>query len=254
MSSAPAPANGAQTPPKSPSAKSPARSPTRPARDADTEETPLLAAAHDEGRDEHEQAALLDPPQDESKRTKSWWFWRILWTVLGALVLAVFIKGWIDAKDVDVSTDVSIPDDQALLTTLAVRSQGRSEAGLRWRIERCRGYGAPGYIADGMCACRLEHHHFVRWRPPSANVLKWIRTIMNYQYRHGSSLTTATKTLYAEGGIPRFYQGAGWALIQGPVSRFGDTAANAGILALLQSNGYLSQLPSLIQTIFASVW
>lgn len=85
-------------------------------------------------------------------------------------------------------------------------------------------------------------------------MLKWIRTIMNYQYRHGSSLTTATKTLYAEGGIPRFYQGAGWALIQGPVSRFGDTAANAGILALLQSNGYLSQLPSLIQTIFASVW
>jgi len=63
----------------------------------------LLAAAHDEGRDEHEQAALLEPPQSESKRTRSWWFWRILWTVLAALVLAVFIKGWIDAKDVDVS-------------------------------------------------------------------------------------------------------------------------------------------------------
>lgn len=77
---------------------------------------------------------------------------------------------------------------------------------------------------------------------------------MNYQYRHGSSLTVATKTLYAEGGIRRFYQGTGWALIQGPVSRFGDTAANAGILALLQSNGYLSQLPTLIQTIFASLW
>lgn len=77
---------------------------------------------------------------------------------------------------------------------------------------------------------------------------------MNYQYRHGSSLTTATKTLYAEGGIRRFYQGTGWALIQGPVSRFGDTAANAGILALLHSNGYLSQLPTLIQTLFASLW
>lgn len=100
MSSTAAPANGAQTPPKSPTPKSPARSPTRP---ADTEETPLLAAAHDEGRDEHEQAELLEPPQSESKRTRSWWFWRILWTVLGALVLAVFIKGWIDAKDVDVS-------------------------------------------------------------------------------------------------------------------------------------------------------
>lgn len=102
MSSTAAPANGAQTPPKSPTQKSPARSPTRPAPNADTEETPLLAAAREEGRDEHEEAALLEPSQDESKRTKSWWFWRILWTVLAALVLAVFIKGWIDAKDVDV--------------------------------------------------------------------------------------------------------------------------------------------------------
>lgn len=105
-----------------------------------------------------------------------------------------------------------------------------------------------------MYACRPEHYLLIKPRLPLADTLQWIRTIMNYQYRHGSSLTTATKTLYAEGGIPRFYQGAGWALIQGPVSRFGDTAANAGILALLQSNGYLSQLPSLIQTIFASVW
>ena len=40
----------------------------------------------------------------------------------------------------------------------------------------------------------------------------------------------------------------------GPVSRFGDTAANAGILALLRSNPYLRKLPSPIQTIFASLW
>ncbi|KAE9976803.1 hypothetical protein EG328_002393 [Venturia inaequalis] len=39
----------------------------------------------------------------------------------------------------------------------------------------------------------------------------------------------------------------------GPVSRFGDTAANAGILAFLQSNSYLSGLPSPIKTIFASL-
>lgn len=99
-----------------------------------------------------------------------------------------------------------------------------------------------------------------------------IRTIMNYQYRHGSSLTVATKTLYQDGGLGRYYQGLGAALFQGklffrlmtpvnqrtnhcatgPIARFGDTAANAGILALLQSNGYLKQLPSPIQTIFAS--
>lgn len=40
----------------------------------------------------------------------------------------------------------------------------------------------------------------------------------------------------------------------GPVARFGDTAANAGILALLQSNSYLSHLPSLGKTVFASLW
>lgn len=40
----------------------------------------------------------------------------------------------------------------------------------------------------------------------------------------------------------------------GPVSRFGDTAANAGILALLQSNSYLKDLPSPVKTIFASLW
>jgi len=42
-----------------------------------------------------------------------------------------------------------------------------------------------------------------------------IRTIMNYQYRHGSSLTVATKTLYADGGMTRYYQGMTAALVQG---------------------------------------
>ena len=41
---------------------------------------------------------------------------------------------------------------------------------------------------------------------------------------------------------------------EGPVARFGDTAANAGILALLRSNSYLARLPSPIQTVFASFW
>jgi hypothetical protein len=39
----------------------------------------------------------------------------------------------------------------------------------------------------------------------------------------------------------------------GPVSRFGDTAANAGILALLESNSYMKKLPSLGKTVFASL-
>lgn len=80
-----------------------------------------------------------------------------------------------------------------------------------------------------------------------------LRTVMNYQYRYGTTTTQAIKTLYADGGWTRYYQGLSAALIQGPVSRFGDTAANAGILALLQSNGFLKKLPALIQTVFASL-
>lgn len=34
----------------------------------------------------------------------------------------------------------------------------------------------------------------------------------------------------------RYYNGLLPALIQGPIARFGDTAANVGILALLSSN------------------
>lgn len=75
---------------------------------------------------------------------------------------------------------------------------------------------------------------------------------MNYQYRYGTTTTQATRTLYADGGWTRYYQGLSAALIQGPVSRFGDTAANAGILALLQSNSYMKKLPVLVKTLFAS--
>ncbi|EIM84854.1 mitochondrial carrier [Stereum hirsutum FP-91666 SS1] len=80
-----------------------------------------------------------------------------------------------------------------------------------------------------------------------------LRTVMNYQYRYGTTTTSAIKTLYHEGGYARYYQGLLAALVQGPVSRFGDTAANAGILALLQSNAYLKDLPALLKTVFASV-
>ncbi len=80
-----------------------------------------------------------------------------------------------------------------------------------------------------------------------------LRTVMNYQYRYGTNTTAAIRTLYLDGGWTRYYQGLSAALVQGPVSRFGDTAANAGILALLQSNSYMKKLPSLIKTVFASL-
>ncbi|BGP45894.1 hypothetical protein JCM10450v2_001729 [Rhodotorula kratochvilovae] len=80
-----------------------------------------------------------------------------------------------------------------------------------------------------------------------------LRTIMNYQYRYGTTTTEAAKKLHDEGGYGRYYAGLAPALVQGPVARFGDTAANAGILALLSSNPFLSQLPSPLKTAFASL-
>jgi hypothetical protein len=39
------------------------------------------------------------------------------------------------------------------------------------------------------------------------------------QYHNGGTFPQALKTLYADGGVPRFYRGVLPALIQGPLSR-----------------------------------
>ena len=57
--------------------------------------------------------------------------------------------------------------------------------------------------------------------------LMWLRTAMNYEYSNGGNSTVATvRSLYAEGGVPRLYRGVQYALVQSPLSRFGDAAAN----------------------------
>ena len=83
--------------------------------------------------------------------------------------------------------------------------------------------------------------------------LMWLRTTVNYQYRYGTSTATAFKTLYKDGGIARFYRGIGPALIQGPLSRFGDTAANSGMLSLLESFESTRDLPLGIKTVASSL-
>ncbi|KAF4632395.1 hypothetical protein G7Y89_g5741 [Cudoniella acicularis] len=173
---------------------------------ANNEETPLL-----EDHQFDQEPELPDESGSEKKHV-SWYSWRIFWVVVGALVLAVFIKGWIDAGS-DVEFD------------------------LKGALKRALGGGLSGAAAMVL----------------QVLLLMPLRTIMNYQYRFGTSFSAATQTLYQDGGFWRYYQGIGAALIQGPVSRFGDTAANAGILALLQSNSYLKNLPTPIQTIFASL-
>jgi hypothetical protein len=56
--------------------------------------------------------------------------------------------------------------------------------------------------------------------------LMWMRTTMNYQFKNGGGFVSTLRTLYSEGGVVRFYRGILPALIIGPMSRFGDTAAN----------------------------
>ena len=65
-------------------------------RPISNEQTPLLI----------DQNTIEEANQDEieaGRNSTSWYAWRILWAIVVALVLAVFIKGWIDAgADVDV--------------------------------------------------------------------------------------------------------------------------------------------------------
>ncbi|KAF2845049.1 mitochondrial carrier [Plenodomus tracheiphilus IPT5] len=176
------------------------------------EQAPLLASEAVR-RNSSARSTNGESQSDEHQNVSRVWHyaWRGFCAVIAILLIAVFVKGWIDADDVDFD--------------------------LKGALKRALGGGLSGAAAMILQVLSLMP----------------IRTIMNYQYRHGSSLTVATKTLYADGGIGRYYQGMGAALFQGPIARFGDTAANAGILALLQSNGYLKRLPSPIQTIFASL-
>ena len=79
-------------------------------------------------------------------------------------------------------------------------------------------------------------------------LLMWLRTVTNYQYKHGGSMIGAFDTLWNDGGIPRLYQGWQYALINSPLARFGDTAANAGMLAILAGVA----MPEGAKTFFAS--
>ena len=81
----------------------------------------------------------------------------------------------------------------------------------------------------------------------------WMRTIMNYQYRRGGTIKETVKKLYSEGGIRRFYRGYPVAIIQGPISRFGDTFSNTLFLSLCENYESTKNLPVSIKTVGASV-
>lgn len=88
--------------------------------------------------------------------------------------------------------------------------------------------------------------------------MMWMRTTVYYQYRYGTGTMAALRALYAQGGVARFYSGYVPALFQGPLSRFGDTAANVGAMSLLNNVEETANLPSAVKTLVsasvASAW
>jgi hypothetical protein len=65
--------------------------------------------------------------------------------------------------------------------------------------------------------------------------LMWLRTIMSYQCRYGTTFSQALVTLLRDGGISRLYRGLSFALVQAPLARFVSIAANDGVDSLLPS-------------------
>jgi len=91
--------------------------------------------------------------------------------------------------------------------------------------------------------------------------LMWLRTTLHFQHRYGLSTLDAMYALYKQGGIPRFYTGITFALLQSPLSRFGSVAANTGATRLSRyiinnnnNNRMHILLTTLIGTVFASWW
>jgi hypothetical protein len=84
--------------------------------------------------------------------------------------------------------------------------------------------------------------------------MMWIRTIINHQYRNGGSFVGTAKQLYKEGGVARFYRGLPFALLQAPLSRFGDTAMNMGMMTLLEDTSLGTAEKTFAGSIGAGLW
>ena len=84
--------------------------------------------------------------------------------------------------------------------------------------------------------------------------LMWLRTTMNHQFKNGGGTVQTLKTLYKEGGIPRFYRGVSFALINAPLSRFGDTAANMTAMTYLEDSNLNKAQKTFIGSLGAGLW
>ena len=82
--------------------------------------------------------------------------------------------------------------------------------------------------------------------------LMWLRTTVNYQYRYGVPMIKALKELYLQGGVMRFYKGITYAIVLGPVCKFGATAANEGSRVLMDSYDLSSTTAQLYTTVLGT--
>lgn len=66
-------------------------------------------------------------------------------------------------------------------------------------------------------------------------------------------MVNTTTALWREGGLARLYRGLHFSLMMGPLCRFGDTAANTGVLFYLESNEQTRTLPIVVKSGIGSV-
>ena len=157
-----------------------------------------------------------------------------------AAAVAALCAGAEEARaEADVPPEGAIEGGGGLGSSAAVASSDGAaapaldfDAILKKSAKRALGGGKAGAAAAVVQVCALM----------------WLRTAMNYQYRYGGDLRSSLRTLMAEGGLPRLYQGFPFALFQGPLTRFGDTAANVGVLALLDAIPEAAGLPLPLRT------
>eukprot|EP00978_Attheya_sp_CCMP212_P003721 scaffold7909_cov42-Attheya_sp.AAC.5 len=143
-----------------------------------------------------------------------------------------------DTNDVIISSSATITTEQALLLADAnPKSAVDLEGILKQASKKALGGGKAGAAAAVV----------------QVGSLMWLRTAMNYQYRYGGNLQESLGILWKEGGVARLYQGLPFALVQGPLTRFGDTAANVGTLALLDSFTTTAGLPLPLRTAVGSI-
>ena len=84
--------------------------------------------------------------------------------------------------------------------------------------------------------------------------LMWLRTSINYQYVNGTNFKTSLKLLLKEGGVFRLYRGYPLALTMGPLSRFGDTATNLGVMEYTKDSNIPLSIKTGISSVFAGFW